>query len=110
MNNCFDCYLHNNKPVCFTHKNFCCDSCKCVLQEEMWYTHLFLYNMIQALNNNCTETITKDSVNRLFFLYTQMRKSIRDMDNLLKNGFTKRPFEGREGVFEYFIDKELRGN
>jgi len=109
MNNCFDCYLHNKKPVHFAHTDFCCAACKEELQEESWYTHLFLYNMLEALNNTCTETVAKDSVNRLFHLCIKMRMTFKDMDTLLKNEFTKRSIEGREGIFEYKVNQVLRG-
>ena len=109
MNNCFDCYLNNKKPVHFTYLDFCCASCKVALETKAWENNLFLYNMRESLNNKCTETLTKDSINRLFYLYMRMRTSFKNIDNLLKNDFTKRSLEGREGVIEYYINKELRG-
>jgi hypothetical protein len=110
MNNCFDCYLHNKKPVHFIYTDFYCASCKEELREEMWGVHFFLYSMREALDNTCTETVTKDSVIKLFRLYIKMRTSIKNMDDLLKNNFTKRSIEGREGIMEHYVTKELRGD
>jgi hypothetical protein len=38
-----------------------------------------------------------------------MRMTFKDMDTLLKNEFTKRSIEGREGIFEYKVNQVLRG-
>jgi len=111
MNNCFDCSLNNRQPVRIINVcnrlDYTCGTCKTLYSLDAWEKHQMLYTIQTALSYSCVETLTKESVKKLYYVFLDHRRALKEIEELVKNGFLNRPKEGQDGVIESIIGKRL---